>query len=434
MRHLLPLRLSLSLLVGLCVVFAQEAPDAAIRRVECAAQPGQSYMLFLPPGYPGGKRWPILYAFDPGARGNIPVERFQAAAAKYGYIVAGSNNSRNGPWQVSMDAITAVWNDTHARLAIDDRRVYTTGHSGGARVAYAVAAGPANAAGVIGNGAGLPGSENHPKKVSFVTYAIVGDADFNYLEVSELQQNLQAIGAVSRLHVFEGPHQWGSSEVMMDALAWMEIQAMKAGLRAKDDVILDAWVQAKSPSSGEESAAAWRAWTQLAADLKGLRDVSAFEKNAAAMKDNKIVKSGLRAERAARDKETGIASSLYKLQLGLEDTATRDDSARQLYAAVADLKKHAAAANDSPDRQASRRALAGLFAQIREGNGAALERKDYPLAAIRLDIASETPSARPQFWLEAARVLELAGNKKRAQYWRDRAEKATATAKESKSN
>ena len=62
-------------------------------------------MLYLPPGYSESKRWPIVYAFDPGARGNVPVERYQAAAAKYGYIVAGSNNSRNGSWQVSTDAI-----------------------------------------------------------------------------------------------------------------------------------------------------------------------------------------------------------------------------------------------------------------------------------------------------------------------------------------
>ena len=430
-HHHLLRRLSLSLL-PISALLAQSPgplPDnpqhGAIQRVECAGHGGQSYMLYLPPGYSESKRWPIVYAFDPGARGNVPVERYQAAAAKYGYIVAGSNNSRNGSWQVSTDAISAVWEDTHRRLAVDDKRIYTTGHSGGARVAFAFAAGPANAAGVIAGGAGMPGSENQPKKVSFATYAIVGDADFNYLEVSELYRNLQAMNAPSHLHVFEGPHQWASSEILLDALAWMEIQAMKSGLRPKDEAILDAWVLAKSPSG--ESAQAWHAWTQLVSDLQGLRDVSAFESKAASMKNIKAVKDGLKAEHSARDKETAIMTALYRSQIGLADPATRDDSARQLYAALVDLKKKAASTNDSPERQANRRALSGLAAQLREGNAQILERKNYTLAAIRFDIAAEIPPGRPALWLEAARVLELAGNKKRAQYWRDRAEKAGVT-------
>lgn len=430
MRHHLLLLLSLSVLLTRMSAQPLSSNPAdwqrgAIQRVECAGHAGQSYMLYLPPGYTESKLWPIIYAFDPGARGNVPVERYQSAAAKYGYIVAGSNNSRNGPWQVSMDAITAVWDDTHRRFAIDPKRIYTTGHSGGARVAFAVAAGPANAAGVIAGGAGMPGSENQPKKVSFATYAIVGDADFNYLEVTALYQNLQAINAPAHLHVFEGPHLWAPSDVLLDAVAWMELQAMKSGLRPKDEAILDAWVHAKSPAGeSADSVKAWHAWMQLASDLQGLRDVAVFESKAASMKNSKTVKDGLRAEHAARDKETGMMAAVYRSQMGLADPATRDDSARELHAALGDLKKKASVANDSADRQAYRRALAGLAAQLREGNVPILERKDYALAAIRLDIAAGIPPDRPALWLEAARVLELAGNKKRAQFWRDRAEKA----------
>jgi catechol 2,3-dioxygenase-like lactoylglutathione lyase family enzyme len=51
---------------------------------------------------------------------------------KAGVIVAGSNNSRNGPMKASADAWNAMWNDTHERFAVDDKRVYATGLSGGA--------------------------------------------------------------------------------------------------------------------------------------------------------------------------------------------------------------------------------------------------------------------------------------------------------------
>jgi hypothetical protein len=44
-----------------------------IDKVLCAGSSGESYALYLPSNYTPSKRWPILYAFDPGARGRIPV-------------------------------------------------------------------------------------------------------------------------------------------------------------------------------------------------------------------------------------------------------------------------------------------------------------------------------------------------------------------------
>ena len=60
---------------------------------------------------------------DPGGRGRTPVERYQAAAEKYGYIVAGSKNSRNGSWQASTDAVAAMTKDVAARFTVDAKRV-----------------------------------------------------------------------------------------------------------------------------------------------------------------------------------------------------------------------------------------------------------------------------------------------------------------------
>jgi len=58
-----------------------------IERVVCLKDASQSYALYLPPDYAPDRRWPVVYAFDPGARGLRPVERFKDAAEKYGYIV-----------------------------------------------------------------------------------------------------------------------------------------------------------------------------------------------------------------------------------------------------------------------------------------------------------------------------------------------------------
>src|SRR5215216_4187853 len=68
-----------------------------IEKVICKTDASQSYALYLPSTYTAQKKWPLLLAFDPMARGPLPLERFKEAAEKHGYIVIASNNSRNGP-------------------------------------------------------------------------------------------------------------------------------------------------------------------------------------------------------------------------------------------------------------------------------------------------------------------------------------------------
>src|SRR5438552_19004603 len=87
---------------------ADWATGQVIPDINCAADASQSYALYLPTNYDTARAWPVIFAFDPGARGRVPVERYQAAAEKYGYIVAGSNNSRNGSWEVSAAAARAM--------------------------------------------------------------------------------------------------------------------------------------------------------------------------------------------------------------------------------------------------------------------------------------------------------------------------------------
>ena len=188
-----------------------------VDKVECLAKPEQTYALYLPSRYTPERKWPILYAFDPAARGRIPVERFQAAAEKYGYIVVGSNNSRNGPWKISEQALNAMWGDTHERFALDPRRVYSTGFSGGARVAAAMGSAIADVAGVIACGAGFPNSQV-PKKVPFAFFGIAGSEDFNNTELHQVRREMEAQGAVNRFAEFEGGHGWCPSPLCTEAI------------------------------------------------------------------------------------------------------------------------------------------------------------------------------------------------------------------------
>src|SRR4051812_18831240 len=84
------------LLALACSASAQQpalAPGAIVERVVTGADATQSYALYLPSNYTPQKKWPVIFGFDPGARGKVPVALFRDAAEKYGYIVAASNNS-----------------------------------------------------------------------------------------------------------------------------------------------------------------------------------------------------------------------------------------------------------------------------------------------------------------------------------------------------
>ena len=91
----------------------------------------QSYALYLPSAYSGDRRWPIIYCFDPGARGPVPVRLFRAAE-KYGYILVCSNNSHNGPWEPINRAMQAVWT-RHAETLLHRRRPGVLGRPLGRR-------------------------------------------------------------------------------------------------------------------------------------------------------------------------------------------------------------------------------------------------------------------------------------------------------------
>src|SRR6185369_15137924 len=100
------LRFALAAFPLVAALGAQELPRGQVLdRVASRDNPAQSYALYVPSNYSPERAWPILYCLDPGARGRVPVERFAEAAEKAGFLVAGSNNSRNGPLAPSEQAI-----------------------------------------------------------------------------------------------------------------------------------------------------------------------------------------------------------------------------------------------------------------------------------------------------------------------------------------
>jgi dienelactone hydrolase len=218
------------LLAPFAMLAATDPPGGSIiDPVVCLQDPGQSYALYLPSNYDGQRAWPVIYCFDPGGRGDIPVSLFRDGAEKFGCILAGSHNSRNGPWEVILKAARMLWQDTHARLAIDDRRVYAAGFSGGARAAAGLGKMLSiPLAGVIGCGAGLPAWLSPGEMRDVPWFGSVGIQDFNYGEMRDLERELRRQGTPCVLRVFQGRHSWPPKKLALEAIAWLESRARDA--------------------------------------------------------------------------------------------------------------------------------------------------------------------------------------------------------------
>jgi len=330
--------------------------------VVCAADSSHGYALYLPREYSTARAWPIIFAFDPGGRGRVPVERYQAAAEQFGYVIVGSNNSRNGS-QDRAKVVAVLTTDVMKRFRIDERRVYTAGMSGGARVALIVALGSKAVAGVIASSAGYPDSKPR-KTLPFPIFSTAGTEDFNRLEMRRLDE---ALTTPHRLVVFNGGHTWLSSELATEAVEWMELRAMQDGIAPRESRLIDAMfarraAAAEGAGSPKDLYLAARAMVD---DFTGLKDVSKHAARAAELERNRDVRAALKADRDEDNREEQILSEVY----GAEQRLTKDDdrtaALMQLRHLWKDLSEKAKRQADSVDRRIARRALASLSASTR---------------------------------------------------------------------
>jgi pimeloyl-ACP methyl ester carboxylesterase len=339
--------------------------------VKCLGDPTQSYSLYLPSNYSPDRKWSVLIGFHPGGRGRAIVEKYRAAAEQYGYVIAGSNNSRNGPWAVSMGAIKAMVPDLNARFSLDDRRIYLTGHSGGARVAMQVALANNSVAGVIASSGGYPDSQPR-SKVNFAVFGTAGNEDFNYIEMRMLDRKLTT---PHRLAVFTGGHTLPPDAVALEAIEWMELQAMKSGRRTRDDALVSRLFEKRQRSldASPGGADTVHILDGLIADFAGLKDVSVETNRVKDLSNQGDVSKALGRERAADDAEARLMDEYINLEAGLGDDSRHSASLLGLRDRLSKLAQKAGAVDDSPERSQARRMLRALTA----GAGERVSDPDY---------------------------------------------------------
>ncbi len=394
-------------------------PPGQIGDVVCASDSSQSYALYLPSAYVPGKNWPIVYFFDPGGRGRRPLQLYKDLAEKYGFIFAGSNNSRNFSAEQSK-SVNAIWLDTHLRLALDTHRIYTSGFSGGARVAGAMAPGcpKCEIAGVIAHGAAYP--SNHPVGERPLYFFAIGNEDFNWPEIMSARAEREEHGQPYRARVFSGPHQWAPANIMEDALQWLTLKSMQAGDLKPDAAFVDRiWQQTQAEADVAEKAkdamVQFEAYRSLVLDFTGLRDTADASTKLAALKQSPSYKAARKQERDQINEQFNLEREIAPKLSAYREGSEPDPAAlaREIVQAMGGLADQAAHAKNQSKRMIFSRAFSDLWAEGIENGQQELAARHFDKAEACFELMSQVRD-EPWPYLLQAQTHIAAGKRKEA--------------------
>jgi dienelactone hydrolase len=362
-------------------------------KIICGSDATQTYVLYLPSGYAIGKQWPIIYLFDPGGRGGHPVELYKDVAEQYGFILAGSNNSRNFSSDQAK-SVNAIWQDTHERLSLDEHRSYASGFSGGARVAGAMALSgpPGQIAGVIAHGAGYP-SNRVGSKDDLPYFFAVGDEDFNWPEVITIRREREEHGSPYRVRVFHGKHQWAPAVEMGNALQYMNLKAMQSGHLTVEPVFIDRALnelktEAAQAEASNDAIAQLNAYHALVSDFSGLRDLKDANSKLAIVQQSPALKTALKNEREQMSEQLRQEQEIAPKIESLANNSVPDANAlrleiRQQMGGLYDQAKHS---KNETKRLISIRAFSGIFVRAIEAGQQELDARHFEKAETYFDL------------------------------------------------
>lgn len=410
---------------------AAPAPDVAVGElvegVESAADPTQTYTLYLPSDYTPEDARPALVILDPRGRGTAAAEVFREGAEDHGWILLSSDNSRSdGDAEPNLEALQALFPELARRWAVDPRRVYLAGMSGTAVVAWGVAKGAGAVAGVI-TAAGPHVPDVLTGELDFAHFGAVGRSDFNFLGMRTVDQELEAAGVPHRLAIVEGGHGWMSPARASEALAWMELQAMRTGLVPVDaDLVRAQFLAGRGQARAlEAEGRLWEAAQRYREVLRAFRglvgepNLAPLEEKLGLLAADPALSEEQRAMSRWDAEEVRLRQTLATLAGELRRAARSEvrpptaDALRErlnLDGLLAQAEGEGAGAVASYDSLAARRMLATIATQM----GFYLRRELWESGAYRevaavLEVAASIPPVAPSLLYDLARAHALAG-------------------------
>ena len=305
----------------------------------------------------------------PRGRGTFAAEIFRDAAEKYGWIIASSDNTQSdGEWEPNQRALAAMWPDVLEAYAVDPRRVYAAGFSGGASVAWALGRATDAIAGVIASGAPNPGTES-PKPVHFAWFGSAGRADFNFLDAKAIDRADRRRGqpASSRILRRLAPVAAARPGDARDRLARgigdeERTAAARRGARRRRSS-MPTWPPRARWTRPEIFPAPYRAYTSIVETYDSLADVAPARERLRALDADDAAKRARRDETRAdereRDRKGEVGAALVRFMTGEIETLP------ELLGALAhQLAAESGAGHRATRRRRTARTLEQIFVQV----------------------------------------------------------------------
>jgi pimeloyl-ACP methyl ester carboxylesterase len=234
------------LILILCIqsCSAQPKPFAVgkvIEKITCLSDTAESYALYIP-AKGNTTALPVVYFFDPHGSGSLPLHKYKSSADSLGFILIGSNTSKNGnDFQYSEELWRIMSEDARKRLNLDPQRIYTAGFSGGAKVAGYVALHHPEIKGVLAMGAGLP--DGTPAgNYTFSITAMAGEGDMNMTELVAINAAFDNTTTRHRIMLYAAKHEWAPATIMHQALTAFQFDAMFQKLIPVDEKLINAYI------------------------------------------------------------------------------------------------------------------------------------------------------------------------------------------------
>jgi hypothetical protein len=201
----------------------------------------------------------------------------------------------------------------------------------------------------------------------------------------------------------------------MEALNWMDIQAMASGNLPRDESRITETLQqtlarAEAFLSKNDSLAAFREYQSAVRDFDRLADVSVAKAKLTELEKSKAVKAAEKREATEAEEQHHIIET-PSLQIQKLSTGNLDaDGFSQLLATISALKNKTQPA--SPTNLVVRRALSELVVQAYESGEFSLQKKDYNAALACFHLAAAGSRKPGHAHYQRARAYALSSHKR----------------------
>jgi hypothetical protein len=250
-----------------------------IPHVECKRNPALSYALYLPKQYKNNASLPAIVFVDPHGAGSYPLSMYAALAEKYGVIMLGSNDSRNGlTFNQASPILHDLVSETYSRFNADGKFVSLAGFSGGAKAAMVAASEMPAIHTLIYCSAGFPEIPT-PLPPSL---GIAGIKDMNYTEVFETDLQIEKSKISHAMIEWNGKHEWSDPQTFENAFYWINFRAMEKKIKNVDPEMVQSFLSAnKGPDKSvlkEE-----KRLLKIIHFLNGVKDITEYSKDLATL-------------------------------------------------------------------------------------------------------------------------------------------------------